>query len=1069
MNSLSTKNQSLLRQLLTEIPVHRIKKIELFELLFNNSANPYCGIQKFASVIINKLGNQISYFLNDQKILSLFKILDLGGDQKLDVQEVGKCLDTFYIGCLDQDEATAIEIWTKITSPDKPSSKAKLVESVKQGTFLKGLKALVDRIIENIYFSQIEVEQICRMVNLEKRPEVSFYQFLRSFNRPSVQRLIQIVTRFKFSMKSSEQTTCLKTSGMKSTEKGSIFSRRGSSRDYSPFMSGRTVVEQNSPKIVLKSSLKLLQQCNNPPRPPSLSKRRYGMCRAERNRSTAPKPKVPTIKSSSDDNETEGSDALYKNQTIQLGKFNSQKSVGVEDFVVTEKVVENSGVEAAEGAAKAGRHKDSSDHLWSKVGACELDLQKENINTGWIGPMGSPAEASQAQNDSSFEQTNYETFKVAKDESKGETKPPINSSTPQSYSSILGNSNKKKRAEPSKLNASDESSVVRLKKFMKKKTTYVQQISESNSDEMIKICGPMLFKDQPLEPGPLLCNWEESCSPAEADPVIRDVKTQESDTCNIDRNPFKINLSTELQMNSENLQDACNINHKQISQIHKKTKKVNIGVIKMKNGFSFSFVPTDNLLESSSVPINLHISHETPKDFKAENEVIDSNEAFVDMKSAKTYKTESVDILETQKSEKSEKYESAEKQSKMNFETIGKQSTFDEMLSKRVTFGLCRLNCKTLSSVLRSYKKKEFTKSSFERMIKRIYNNTLQEDEERIQEAELVAEIDKFFALIDKPGKEVAEKDLIALSLIVLAKGDRYDKLEAAFKYFDLSQSGFLTQIELKKYFHSVLKLTSKSKDCLEDLGALANGISAYCFKVLKLEPQVGLGLQAFKNCAMRNFNLEVLQKTKIVDQKTKIPKHKTEISKETTVYSMNEGNWEELDLDQKYELSPEKIARHPEEVDTQYKKVIERFKVRLEELRKKINFKLVNFPTVFWLLSGIFDDGRDSEEINWREIESKFLDDSASFLEERVYDQDKLKHFFQSLFKMTQTENNFETVKFLVYHFFEIFDENKINKITNLDVAMGMFLLCGKNQPPNIFSPHLDQFSLFYQFSSHI
>lgn len=113
-------------------------------------------------------------YLNDQLLQNLFSILDLNHDGFLDVNEIGDCLEKFVNK--KPDYLKNKEIWNILSlSPWIPFS------------------VLTRQINKISGVPEQMISSLLQDINIEKTPNVTFWQFLRSSNYPGGEKIIEIL------------------------------------------------------------------------------------------------------------------------------------------------------------------------------------------------------------------------------------------------------------------------------------------------------------------------------------------------------------------------------------------------------------------------------------------------------------------------------------------------------------------------------------------------------------------------------------------------------------------------------------------------------------------------------------------------------------------------------------------------------------------------------------------------------------------------------------------------------------------------------------------------------------
>jgi len=131
-------------------------------------------------------------------------------------------------------------------------------------------------------------------------------------------------------------------------------------------------------------------------------------------------------------------------------------------------------------------------------------------------------------------------------------------------------------------------------------------------------------------------------------------------------------------------------------------------------------------------------------------------------------------------------------------------STLATLISSRIPLGLHNISCLEFSSFLRSYLKRQKSKSLNFKNFKEMMNICKPLD---IDEDIYMENLQKLFRLIDSNQNGRADRTELANILILLTNGSKADKIKAAFNFYDVNRNGTLDRTELTDYFTGVLKL----------------------------------------------------------------------------------------------------------------------------------------------------------------------------------------------------------------------------------------------------------------------
>ena len=148
------------------------------------------------------------------------------------------------------------------------------------------------------------------------------------------------------------------------------------------------------------------------------------------------------------------------------------------------------------------------------------------------------------------------------------------------------------------------------------------------------------------------------------------------------------------------------------------------------------------------------------------------------------------------------------------------------------------------------------TKNDFQKMMLKL--NSLDLDKPTFDEYS-----NRLFNLIDASKDQTLDRTEIANLLILLAEGTKQDKIEAAFKFYDINKDGALSLHELTDYFKGVLKMQLGAGDerlkhhSEEDLAKLAAASATKVFKDLGVGDAGGssmkLSLKQFRDYVLNN------------------------------------------------------------------------------------------------------------------------------------------------------------------------------------------------------------------------
>ena len=131
------------------------------------------------------------------------------------------------------------------------------------------------------------------------------------------------------------------------------------------------------------------------------------------------------------------------------------------------------------------------------------------------------------------------------------------------------------------------------------------------------------------------------------------------------------------------------------------------------------------------------------------------------------------------------------------------------------------------------------------------------------------------YQFLDYNKDGTCDRTELANTLILLCGGDKKEKIEASFKFYDKDQSGTLSPLELVDYFKGVVKLKCRGSEKNvrlndQEIGVVAASIVKKAFQDIDTDDDSFLTLQEFTSWILNKGNLDSQVRTSFLNQKRK-------------------------------------------------------------------------------------------------------------------------------------------------------------------------------------------------------
>lgn len=307
------------------------------------------------------------------------------------------------------------------------------------------------------------------------------------------------------------------------------------------------------------------------------------------------------------------------------------------------------------------------------------------------------------------------------------------------------------------------------------------------------------------------------------------------------------------------------------------------------------------------------------------------------------------------------------------------------LISQRIPLGLNNIDCREIALFLKSTiskkESKSLNKSEFKDLMMICKPRSVHQDT-------YTKKLEEFFDLIDVNKNGKAERTELANTLILMSKGDKQAKIQAAFDFYDQNGDNNLDRSELTDYFIGVLKLKWISDRSLSNYNpeSIDRIAAASCLKCFELVDQERRGLINHKQFSEFILNGGEIDKSN---------------GMENDFYNLTETK--------KFPISRGQIEKN------------------LLEGKKMIDKVRIGFP---------FDKIHISVALHCLNSDNEEL---------RVMDKMRFKDFLKRLIRQSKIKIKFrDGFDSTLALFFKIFDTECKGIIEIEKVAVGLFLLCG-------------------------
>lgn len=312
------------------------------------------------------------------------------------------------------------------------------------------------------------------------------------------------------------------------------------------------------------------------------------------------------------------------------------------------------------------------------------------------------------------------------------------------------------------------------------------------------------------------------------------------------------------------------------------------------------------------------------------------------------------------------------------------------LLALRIPLGFNSITAQQISKRLKQHfrfhaSKKSFSRSRFEDFIKSF------ELDNQINDDEFKSYCDALFNGLDFDANGKLSRTEIGNFLILLSKGNKEDKIKAAFDLYDKNGDQKLDKMELTDYFLGVIKLSMIGKlSNSRQAQNIAASTAKKCFDQIDLNGDGSVGLNEFTEYILNGGDASASQNAMQEHQRQTIRLTKANQPRTTKMRNQRAQNIHDV------------------------KKIIDR-------IRQGVPLQNIHISTAIHYLK------QDNPELY-------------------TIDKIKFKNFLKSLIKREKIKikfsDGFDNIPSL---FFKVFDVNNNGILDKQELGVGLFILCGK------------------------